>query len=103
MTAIIDARPPGPRVSPSDQARAFSTVLHEEFGIPFRFYDAATGGVLVRIDPRYFRPTEVEQLLGDPTKAKTRLGWEHKVSFPQLVEEMVQADLAAARGTGTPA
>ena len=52
-----------------------------------------TGRVLVRIDPRYFRPTEVDLLLGDPTKARTKLGWTHKVGFEQLVKEMMDADL----------
>ena len=47
----------------------------------------------MRIDPRYFRPTEVEQLLGDPAKARAKLGWCHKISFKQLVVEMVQSDL----------
>ncbi|PKU25392.1 GDP-mannose 4,6-dehydratase [Telmatospirillum siberiense] len=56
--------------------------------------DAASGDVLVAIDPRYFRPTEVELLLGDPTKAHQKLGWHHKVSFRQLVTEMVRSDLA---------
>jgi GDPmannose 4,6-dehydratase len=55
--------------------------------------DAKTGEILVEIDPRYFRPTEVEFLLGDPSKARAKLGWKHKTSFPQLVKEMVQADL----------
>ncbi|BDL41087.1 GDP-mannose 4,6-dehydratase [Methylorubrum sp. GM97] len=59
--------------------------------------DAKTGQVLVKIDPRYFRPTEVDQLLGDPTKAREKLGWKHQVQFPELVEEMVLADLAAAK------
>ena len=58
--------------------------------------DAASGAVLVRIDPRYFRPTEVEQLLGDPAKARTKLGWQHKTTFPELVAEMVQRDLKVA-------
>jgi GDPmannose 4,6-dehydratase len=49
---------------------------------------------LVRIDPRYFRPTEVEQLLGDPSKARAKLGWRHKISFKELVAEMVDNDLA---------
>ncbi|ANP46816.1 GDP-mannose 4,6-dehydratase [Candidatus Viadribacter manganicus] len=57
--------------------------------------DAKTGDVLVAIDPRYFRPTEVEQLLGDPTKARTKLGWRHKTSFTDLVREMVDADRKA--------
>ncbi len=57
-------------------------------------FDAATGKDLVGIDPRYFRPTEVEQLLGDPTKARERLGWVPKVKFAELVDEMVDADMA---------
>lgn len=58
--------------------------------------DAKTGDVLVRIDPRYFRPTEVELLIGDPTKAHEKLGWKHTTSFPDLVSEMVRADLELA-------
>lgn len=61
----------------------------EEVGI-----DAETGTVLIRIDPRYFRPTEVELLLGDPTKARTQLGWMHTTGFDDLVREMVEADRA---------
>ena len=57
--------------------------------------DGVSGDVLVEIDPRYFRPTEVELLQGDPTKARERLGWEHKTSFGQLVRDMVAADLVA--------
>ena len=52
-----------------------------------------TGKVVVRIDPRYFRPTEVDLLLGDPSKAHAKLGWRHRTSFRQLVEEMMAADL----------
>ena len=59
--------------------------------------DARTGQVLVRIDPRYFRPTEVEFLLGDPTKAKNILGWEPQMCFPELVKTMVEADLQEAQ------
>ena len=55
------------------------------------------GNVIVRIDPRYFRPAEVETLLGDPTKAKQKLGWEPKVTFKELVVEMVRSDLDAAQ------
>jgi GDPmannose 4,6-dehydratase len=58
--------------------------------------DAKSGDVLVRIDPRYFRPTEVEQLLGDASKAHKALGWQHKTTFKQLVAEMVAADLKLA-------
>jgi GDPmannose 4,6-dehydratase len=54
------------------------------------------GNYVVRVDPRYFRPTEVETLLGDPTKAREKLGWQAKVSFAELVAEMMVADLAEA-------
>ena len=55
------------------------------------------GDVIVKVDPRYFRPTEVETLLGDPSKAKDKLGWTPKTTLPELVAEMVQADYPAAR------
>jgi GDPmannose 4,6-dehydratase len=55
--------------------------------------DAATGDCLIKIDPRYFRPTEVEELLGDSSKARRVLGWRHKTSFSQLVSEMVDSDM----------
>jgi len=55
------------------------------------------GEVIVRVDPRYFRPTEVETLLGDPSKAKAKLGWTPTTTFEQLVKEMVEADYTAAR------
>ena len=51
---------------------------------------------IVRVDPRYFRPTEVETLLGDATKAKNKLGWTPKISFSELVSEMVREDLKSA-------
>ncbi len=59
--------------------------------------DAATGRKLVRVDPRYFRPTEVETLLGDATKARQKLGWSAEVSFSELVAEMVESDLDLAK------
>ena len=55
------------------------------------------GDVIIKIDPRYFRPTEVETLLGDASKAKARLGWEPKITFAELVEEMANADYASAQ------
>jgi GDPmannose 4,6-dehydratase len=65
--------------------------------------DGATGKPLVLIDPRYFRPTEVDHLLGDATKARTKLGWRHTTSFNELVREMVASDLAAIdNGNPTP-
>jgi GDPmannose 4,6-dehydratase len=57
--------------------------------------DCKSGEVLVEVDPRYFRPTEVDALLGDPAKARSRLGWRHRTSFEELVRDMVEADLAA--------
>ena len=51
---------------------------------------------MVAVDPRYFRPTEVESLLGDASKAKKKLGWTPKITFKELVAEMMSADLAAA-------
>jgi GDPmannose 4,6-dehydratase len=49
--------------------------------------------VLVEVDPRYFRPNEVDYLVGDASKARRKLGWKHRVSFEQLVEQMVEEDL----------
>jgi GDPmannose 4,6-dehydratase len=60
----------------------------EEIGL-----DKGSNQTLVSIDPRYFRPTEVEQLLGDPAKAKRKLGWSHRVGFKALVAEMMESDL----------
>ncbi len=62
-------------------------------GIEEQGIDEKTGKVLVEIDPRYFRPTETDLLLGDPTKAHKILGWQHTTSFNQLVHEMVKSDL----------
>jgi GDPmannose 4,6-dehydratase len=59
--------------------------------------DADTGRILVEVDSRYFRPTEVDTLLGDPAKAKARLGWSPRVSFRELVKEMVAADHESAK------
>ena len=57
--------------------------------------DARSGEILVRIDPRYFRPTEVDLLLGDASKAHRVLGWKHTVTFPEVISEMVSSDLEA--------
>jgi GDPmannose 4,6-dehydratase len=53
---------------------------------------------LVQVDPRYFRPTEVDLLIGDPSKARSKLGWHHRVSFDELISEMVAADLKTVGG-----
>lgn len=83
--------------------RDFCTLAFKEVGINLRWegegvnekgIDTATGKVLVEVDPKYFRPTEVEQLLGDPTKARTKLGWNpQKTSFEELVHIMVTHDM----------
>jgi GDPmannose 4,6-dehydratase len=71
-------------------------------GVDEKGRDAATGKIVVEVDPRYFRPTEVELLIGDPTKAKTKLGWVPTTTFAGLVREMVQSDLAlVAREAGS--
>ncbi len=83
--------------------REFCTLAFHEVGIELRWegegidekgIDQATGKVLVEVDPKYFRPAEVEQLLGDPTKARTKLGWNpRKTSFEDLVKIMVKHDM----------
>jgi GDPmannose 4,6-dehydratase len=95
--------------------RQFVEMAAKELGIRIRFdgegaQETATvqsvegdraqlkpGQVVVRVDPRYYRPTEVETLLGDPSKAKDKLGWVPKIGLPELVSEMVAADYDAAR------
>ena len=64
-------------------------------GVDEKGYDA-NGTCIVAVDPRYFRPTEVDTLLGDPTKAREKLGWTPKTTFKQLVAEMVREDLKSA-------
>ncbi|MBF0348243.1 MAG: GDP-mannose 4,6-dehydratase [Magnetococcales bacterium] len=64
----------------------------EEIGL-----EQKTGRVIVRVDPRYFRPTEVDNLLGDPTKAREKLGWRPRITFRELVKEMVEHDLQKAK------
>jgi GDPmannose 4,6-dehydratase len=73
------------------------TLCWEGAGIDERGIDAATGKTLVEIDPRYFRPSEVELLIGDPSKAKVKLGWEPKVKLPELVKMMVENDIKLAQ------
>ena len=86
--------------------REFCQVAFKEIGIDLEWQgkglnekglDRKTGKVIIEIDPRYFRPAEVESLLGDPTKARKKLGWKSKISFKELVKEMVQSDLEEAK------
>ena len=86
--------------------REFVTRSADALGISIRWegeglnekgIDIATGKVIVAVDPRYFRPTEVDTLLGDPSKAKANLGWKPKITFDQLVSEMIDADLESVK------
>lgn len=85
--------------------REFVTLASAELGIDVRWegegieergIDSTTGEVIVRVDPRYFRPAEVDTLLGDPSKARQKLGWLPKVEFRELVREMALSDLRTA-------
>jgi len=69
------------------------TIEWRNTGIDEKGFDAATGKLRVEIDQKYFRPAEVELLLGDPTKAETELGWTRDIDFNQLVACMVKYDL----------
>lgn len=69
------------------------TVVWEGEGVDEIGKDSTTGKVLVKVDPRYFRPTEVDLLLGNPKKAKEQLGWNTNISFDELVKDMVEADV----------
>jgi GDPmannose 4,6-dehydratase len=69
------------------------TVKWQGSGIDEVGIDSSTGSIVVKVDPRYFRPSEVEFLLGDPSKAKKVLGWEPKITFESLVEEMMREEL----------
>ena len=86
--------------------REFVELAAKEIGIQIRWegqdqdekgYDVATGKCIVAVDPRYYRPAEVETLLGDPTKAKEKLGWVPTTTFPELVAEMMREDMKEAQ------
>ena len=94
--------------------RQFVTITAEELGIGIKWEGEGLeergvvvknendslpkpGSIIISVDPKYFRPTEVETLMGDPTKAKKELGWEPKISFRELIQEMVQEDLKQAK------
>ena len=86
--------------------REFASLAFREAGLELEWHgtgldekgvEAGTGRVLVEVDPRYFRPTEVEFLLGDPSKAERELGWKRRVSFEELVRRMVRYDMELFR------
>ena len=81
----------------NEAARELGIGLHwKGVGVEEKGFDEVTGRCIIAVDPRYFRPTEVETLLGDPSKAKSKLGWTPKIRFKELVAEMVREDLKAA-------
>jgi GDPmannose 4,6-dehydratase len=73
------------------------TIVWKGTGADEKGLDRESGKVLIEVDPRYFRPTEVEALIGDPRKAHNKLGWRHRVTFDELVQDMVKSDLEAVR------
>jgi GDPmannose 4,6-dehydratase len=86
----------------SHSVREFVELAFAEVGIEIQWQGSGvneqglcgkTGRTLIRIDPRYFRPTEVDKLIGDPAKARSKLNWKHRISFRELVREMVSSDL----------
>ena len=109
MWRILQLDQPGDYVCATGEThtiREFCLKAFREAGIDIEFHgseedeigvDKVSGKVLIRVNPKYFRPTEVDLLLGDPTKAKNVLGWEPKVKFDDLVKIMVQSDLELAR------
>ena len=74
-------------------ARVDRALVWKGEGVDETGVDRKTGEIVVRVDPRYFRPTEVDILLGDATKARTHLGWQHTISFDEMIAEMVASDL----------
>jgi GDPmannose 4,6-dehydratase len=77
-----------------------TAIVWEGSGVGEKGRDAKTGKLLVEVDPRYFRPTEVDLLIGDPSKAREKLGWRHEATLDDLVSEMVREDLLAAGKQG---
>jgi GDPmannose 4,6-dehydratase len=89
----------------TNTVRDFISLAFKEAGITLEWHgrgieekgiDTASKKTLVEIDPRYFRPAEVEVLIGDPSKAKAKLGWEPKVQLPELIKMMVASDIRLA-------
>ena len=109
MWRIVQAERPADYVLATGETysvRDFCKMAFERVGIMLEFrgtgvtetgVDTARGRTVIAVDPRYFRPTEVDLLVGDASKARTQLGWEPHVQLPELVAMMVDADLAAAR------
>jgi GDPmannose 4,6-dehydratase len=109
MWLMLQQPEPGDYVIATGETHSVREFCHRAFarvGIPVEWrgggkdeegVDSRTGEVVVRVDPRYFRPTEVEELQGDATKARQRLGWSPRVRFAELVDIMVDAEVAVLR------
>ena len=109
MYMILQAEEPGDFVLATGETRSVREFVELAFaevgrgvawrgkGVDETGVDSKSGKTVVRIDPTYFRPTEVDLLVGDASKARQQLGWRPKTSFAQLVKEMVAGDLAIAR------
>ncbi|MDP5279849.1 GDP-mannose 4,6-dehydratase [Sphingomonas sp. DG1-23] len=109
MWMMLQADEPGDYVLATGQTtsvRTFAEWAFEDVGMPLRWegqgieekgYCRRDGTLRVEVDPHYFRPTEVGLLIGDPTKANTKLGWRHETSARELAREMVEADLQTMR------
>ena len=109
MHAILQAEQPDDFVLATGETRSVREFVELAFaevgrtlqwrgkGVEETGIDQKTGKVVVRVDPTYFRPTEVDLLIGDASKARAKLGWKPKRSFAQLVKEMVAGDLEIAR------
>jgi GDPmannose 4,6-dehydratase len=109
MWLIVQAETPGDYVLATGECRSVREFVEVAFGeigraISWRGegvdemgIDEASGQVVVRVDPRYFRPTEVDLLVGDASKARSRLGWAPRRTFAELVREMVETDVAVAK------
>jgi GDPmannose 4,6-dehydratase len=112
MWLILQQRKPDDYVLATGQSRTVREFVELAFaetgrriawrgkGVKERGIDAGTGKTLVEIDPRYFRPTEVDHLKGDARKARRKLGWKPEISFPDMVSEMVRSDLKLLRKEG---
>ncbi len=81
-------------------AEVGTEIVWKGAGVDEKGYDARTGRCVVEVDPRYFRPTEVDLLIGDPSKAHQRLGWRHETTLEELVREMVAEDLERVKHDG---
>ena len=75
--------------------KAGRSIVWSGSGVDETGQDAETGNIIIRVDPRYFRPTEVDLLIGDATKAKEKLGWTPQTTFDELISAMVKADCKA--------